>query len=174
MRGGGTAKAAPYVRKAALRWSPIDGGRAGRQLFATFGRDAQTRIVAPVGNSHYNSPQARLDRRFANGFQFGVRYTLSRSGGIAGAGNSDGVPRIVIPEFYRLNEALSGFDRTHNLQLTNITELPFGRNRRWLNGGGAAAAIAGGWQVNGVLSFYTGTPFSITASGTSLNALVRT
>lgn len=153
-----------------LNWSPIDGGRAGRQLFAKFGRDAQTRMVAPVGNSRYNSLQARLDRRFANGLQFGVHYTLSRSIGIAGADNSDGVPRIAIPEFYYLNEALSGFDRTHNLQITNIIELPFGRGRRWLNGDGIAAAIAGGWQMNNVLSFYTGTPFSVTASGTSLNA----
>jgi hypothetical protein len=32
------------------------------------------------------------------------------------------------------------------------------------------AAIAGGWQVNNILSFYSGTPFSVTASGTSLNA----
>jgi hypothetical protein len=153
-----------------LNWSPIDGGRIGRQLFATFARDASTRMVAPVGNSHYNALQARLDRRFADGFQFGVTYTLSRSIGIAGSDNSDGTPRIAIPQFYYLNEALSGFDRTHNLQITNITELPFGRNRRWLNGGGLAAAIAGGWQVNATLSFYSGRPFSVSASGTSLNA----
>ena len=30
--------------------------------------------------------------------------------------------------------------------------------------------IVGGWQVNNILSFYSGTPFSVTASGTSLNA----
>jgi hypothetical protein len=30
--------------------------------------------------------------------------------------------------------------------------------------------VAGGWQVNGILSLYSGTPFSVTASGTSLNA----
>jgi hypothetical protein len=32
------------------------------------------------------------------------------------------------------------------------------------------AAIAGGWQVNNILSFYSGTPFRVTASGTSLNS----
>ncbi len=30
--------------------------------------------------------------------------------------------------------------------------------------------IVGGWQVNNIVSFYSGTPFSVTASGTSLNA----
>jgi hypothetical protein len=99
-----------------------------------------------------------------------VNYTLSKSTGIAGADNSDGIARIKIPEFYDLNRALSGFDRTHNLQITNLTELPFGKGRRWLTRGGFLSAVLGGWQVNNVVSLYSGTPFSVTASGTSLNA----
>jgi hypothetical protein len=153
-----------------LNWSPIGGGQTGRQLNQKFGRAAQTRIIAPIGDTKYDALQARLDRRFADGFQVGVSYTLSKSVGIAGAPDSDNVPRIMIPEFYDLNTSLSPFDRTHNLNITNVTEVPFGPNRRWLNGGGAAAAILGGWQINNLLSFYSGTPFDVTASGTSLNA----
>lgn len=153
-----------------LNWSPIGGGQAGRQLNQKFGRTAQTRVIAPIGDTKYDAMQARLDRRFANGFQLGVSYTLSKSIGIAGAPDSDGTPRIMIPEFYHLNRARSPFDRTHNLNITNVTEVPFGPNRRWLNGGGVAAAILGGWQINNLLSFYSGTPFDVTASGTSLNA----
>jgi len=153
-----------------LNWSPIGGGNAGRQLNAKFGRSAQTRVVAPIGDSQYDALQTRLDRRFANGFQLGVTYTLSKSTGIEGAPNSDGIAAIQIPEFYDLNRALSSFDRTHNVQISNIMELPFGSGRRWLNGGGVAAALAGGWQVNNILSFYSGTPFNVTSSGTSLNA----
>ncbi len=153
-----------------LNWSPIGGGRAGRQLFGPFGRDAQTRMVAPVGDSRYDSLQTRLERRFSGGFQLGIHYTWSKSLGIAGNDDSDGIARIKIPDFYYLNRALSGFDRTHNLQITSLVELPFGRNKRWLNRGGFLAAVLGGWQVNNLLSFYSGTPFSVTASGTSLNA----
>ena len=153
-----------------LNWSPIGGGRTGRPLFVQFGRDAQTRMVAPVGDSHYDSLQARLERRFSNGVQFAMYYTWSKSIGIAGNDNSDDIARIKIPELYHLNRALSGFDRTHNLQITNLTELPFGPNHRWLNRGGFLASVLGGWQVNNILSFYSGTPFSVTASGTSLNA----
>ena len=68
-----------------LNWSPIGGGQAGRQLNQQFGRTAQTRLVAPIGDTKYDALQARLDRRFANGFQIGVGYTLSKSTGIAGA-----------------------------------------------------------------------------------------
>jgi hypothetical protein len=153
-----------------LNWSPIGGGEAGRQLRQRFGRTAQTLLVTNIGDSKYDALQARLDRRFADGFQIGVGYTLSKSTGIAGAPNSDNTASIQIPEFYHLNTAISPFDRTHNLQITNLTELPFGPGRRWLNGGGLLAAIVGGWQVNNILSFTSGTPFNITASGTSLNA----
>jgi hypothetical protein len=153
-----------------LNWSPIGGGEAGRQLRQKFGRTAQTLLVTNIGDSQYDALQARLDRRFANGVQLGVGYTLSKSTGIAGAPNSDNTARIQIPEFYHLNEAISPFDRTHNLQITNLTELPFGPGRPWLNGGGVLAAIVGGWQLNNILSFTSGTPFDITASGTTLNA----
>jgi hypothetical protein len=153
-----------------LNWSPIDGGRTGRQLFGEFGRDAQTRLVAPLGNSDYHALQSGLQRRFANGFQLQANYTWSRSMGIAGNDNSDGTPRINIPEFYHLNRALSGFDRTHALHVLGIVELPFGTGRRWLNNGGVASALLGGWQVNNAVSFYSGTPFRIEADDASLNA----
>ena len=35
---------------------------------------------------------------------------------------------------------------------------------------GWASKLAGGWQVNGLLAAYSGTPFSVSASGNSLNA----
>src|SRR5262249_43343060 len=134
-----------------LNWSPIGGGQAGRQL-AIFGRTAQTRVVAPIGNSQYDALQTRLDRRFANGLQVNVSYTLSKSTGIEGAPDSDGAAAIQIPQYYDLNRALSSFDRTHNLNISNILELPFGKDHRWLKDG-VLGAITGGWMVNNVLSF---------------------
>ncbi len=68
-----------------LNWSPIGGGQPGRQLNRSSDATAQTRIVAPIGDTKYDALQARLDRRFANGVQLGVSYTLSKSTGIAGA-----------------------------------------------------------------------------------------
>ena len=65
-----------------LNWSPIGGGNAGRQLNRQFGRTGQTKQIAPVGDSEYDSLQTRLTRRFQNGFQFGVSYTLSKSEGV--------------------------------------------------------------------------------------------
>jgi len=151
-------------------YATIGGGSAGRQLFARFGRTAPTILIAPVGNTHYNALQAQLSRRLQNGISLNVNYTLAKSMGISGANNSDQAPSIKIPEFYYLNRAPSGFDRRHALNIRSTADLPFGKGRRWLNQGGTLAAIAGGWQVNNILTFRSGTPFTVTASGTSLNA----
>ena len=153
-----------------LNWSPIGGGQAGRQLNRLYGRTASTTITAPVGDSSYDSLQTRLERRFADGFQIGVTYTYSHAEGVAGAPNSDNTARIQIPEYYHLNFGLSDIDRPHAFNITNIIELPFGSGRRWLNREGVASAILGGWQVNNIVSYFSGLPFNVTASGTSLNA----
>ena len=46
-------------------------------------------------------------------------------------------------------------------------------NRRWAQEG-FGKAVFGGWQVNGIFSAYSGTPFTVTSNGTSLNSPVAT
>ena len=128
-----------------LNWAPINGGNAGRQLFRAFGRDATTRLVAPVGNSNYHALQSRLERRFANGFQMQANYTWSRSLGIAGNDDSDGSPLSTSRSSTISTARSTGFDRTHALHLLGIAELPFGKGKRWLNGdGGRRRCLAAG------------------------------
>jgi hypothetical protein len=45
--------------------------------------------------------------------------------------------------------------------------LPFGKGKNWASSG-VAAALLGGWQINSLLSLYSGTPFTVTADGNSL------
>jgi hypothetical protein len=61
---------------------------------------------------------------------------------------------------YRRNYALAGFDRPYNFQMYANYELPFGKGKRWASGG-AGSKIAGGWQLNGILSRESGTPFTL-------------
>jgi hypothetical protein len=153
-----------------LNYAPINGGNSGRLLAQRFGRTAETRLVAPVGNSAYDSLQVSLERRFAAGLHAGLAYTRSKSLGICCSENSDGLSAIQIPEYDKLNRSLTSSDIPHNLTTNAIWELPFGRGRRWASGGGVGSWLAGGWQVNGILSLVSGFPFSVSSSGTSLNA----
>ena len=153
-----------------LNYAPINGGNTGRLLAVKFGRTAETRLVTPIGNSHYDSLQSSLERRFSRGLHLGVSYTWSKAIGVCCSDNSDGLSAIQIPEYSKLNRALTNTDSPHNLTMNGVWELPFGKGRRWATGGGPASWLAGGWQINGIFSAVSGGVFSVTSSGTSLNA----
>jgi hypothetical protein len=144
-------------------------GDAGRPYFSRFRRTAETGLLTNVGWSDYDSLQTALQRRFSNGFQLNVAYTWSRTFGICCDNLADNPPQIQAMDYFSLNEARLNSDRPHNFQASFILELPFGNGKRFLNNGGAMAAIVGGWQVNGLFSAYSGPPFSVTSAATSLN-----
>ena len=69
---------------------------------------------------------------------------------------------------FNRNRATSNFDRTHVFQIGYVYELPFGKTKKWATSG-VSAAILGNWQLNGLFSAVSGGPFTVTASGSSLN-----
>ena len=148
---------------------PNGTGLASAPFNVKFGRTASTQFVGPIGGSHYDSWQTTLDRRFAHGFQVNVAYTWSKAIGSQPQSNSDQGPSIPLFEYYYLNRARLDIDRPHNFHLSTINELPFGKGKKWITDG-VGAAIMGGWQVNAIFSRQSGVPFSVGASGTSLNA----
>ncbi|UCF38525.1 MAG: TonB-dependent receptor, partial [Acidobacteriota bacterium] len=152
-----------------LNWGPLGGGRDGQQLVDAFGRTAGTNATDNAGHTRYNSLQTRLMRRFSSGYAVGASYTWSKAMASGFEGDdSDSSLKIDIPELFDLNRQVSIIDRTHNFQLTNIWELPFGPGQKFLNDGGVMSHILGGWQVNNIISWYSGTPFDI-GGGQSTN-----
>jgi hypothetical protein len=143
----------------------IGRGNAGRPL-NRFGRNATTTFLAPVGTGQYNAMQTKLERRFAQGVQFNANYTWSKS--IGPVDNSDSSPSIKALDYFDLNRVVRSFDRTHSMNLSAIWELPFGKGRRWASSG-ASSWILGGWQINNIISLMSGAPFTVSASGNSLN-----
>ncbi len=145
----------------------IGGGQNGRPLRQKFGRTATTTFIAPLGTGQYNGMQAKLERRFSQGMMFNAAYTWSKS--IGPIDNSDSSPSVKALAYMDLNRVVRSFDRTHNLQLTNIWELPFGKGRKWSPSNPGVSWIVSGWQVNNIFSIMSGAPFSVSASGTSLD-----
>ncbi|HEV2245350.1 MAG TPA: hypothetical protein VGW37_01740, partial [Terriglobia bacterium] len=125
---------------------------------------------SPVGSGHYDSLQAVLSRRFTGGLMLQVNYTYSKA--ISNIDNSDGSPgdeKLQVFNLMNLNQTVTDYDRTQNLQILHVWELPFGKGKRWLSSGGPAGLIAGGWQVSGLASFLSGPPFSIYSNGNGFN-----
>jgi hypothetical protein len=146
----------------------IGAGNAGRPFFPNFGRTVTTQLVTPVGHTKYNSLQATLERRFANGIQVNTAYTWSKAVGVCCNDNSDGGPQVQKLDSMYLNSAAMGFNRPHNLTTNVIYELPFGRGKRF-GSSGPLSAILGGWQMNAMARMTSGSPFTVTSDGASLN-----
>jgi len=143
-------------------------GNAGLPLYTRFGRTAATTIYKNDAGSSYDSLQATLDRRFVEGVMVKVSYTFGKAIGLAD--NSASGLTWNMPSQYARNRALAGYDRTHNFRFASVVELPFGKGKRWASQNPAARVLLGGWQANGIFSSYSGTPFTVTCSGSSVNA----
>jgi hypothetical protein len=151
-----------------LNAAPPGGGTTGRPLYILFGRGVSTEIHTPFGTSNYNALQTSLNRRFHAGLLLKLSYTWSKT--INFNDNSDSSLMFGHPSVHQRNRALAGYDRPHNFRFAYVAELPFGAGKPWANRNLLGAALLGGWQVNGIFSVYSGSPFSVSASGTSLNA----
>ena len=92
-------------------------------------------------------------------------YTLSRAKNEV---DDDGWSQLTwsAPSLRSRNYALAGFDRPQMFNLAFVYELPYkvaSANNKLVG------SIFGDWQVNGIYSAVSGTPFTITASNAGLN-----
>jgi hypothetical protein len=118
------------------------------------------RNYANTASSIYHSLQLSMERRFKSGFSAGAHYTWSSfidtasdpfnpsvRGEVAVAQNS----------FDRQAErARSTYDRPQRLSVNAVYELPAYRSQR-----GVSGRFLGGWQIGGVLTLQSGTPFGV-------------
>ena len=128
-------------------------------LFQKWGRTAATTFLEPLGTGHYDSLQTSLQRRFSAGLQLGVNYTYGKAINLVDA--SSGTPNIQAVNYLSMNRAVTGYDLTHNVAITNIWELPFGRGKKWAASKGLVTPVVSGWQINNVISVFSGAPFNV-------------
>ena len=117
---------------------------------------------AEFGIANYNSLQVTVRRRLTHGIQFGVAYTYSKAlsdvtgsgtfaGGAGGVSGDNSNPRQ--------GYGPSGFDIPQRLVTSFLWNLPSpGKNNAFVH------ALAGGWDLSGVLSFQDGFPLTFTNS----------
>lgn len=112
-------------------------------------------IPTPDVNANFNSMNARLTRRFAQGFQFDVLYRWSKSIDTLSNEGPGAVTNQTFPQDLRQERGPSDYDVRHNLAISGLWDLPLFRNRRDFVG-----KAFGGWQLDGILSAHTGFPWT--------------
>ncbi len=146
-----------------LNYAEPGTGNAGRQFFAQSG----TANILDWGawtTSKYHSLQMQLNRPFKNGLLLKGAYTWSKA---MNDTDDDGWTGLTwnIPSQMHRNYARAGYDRTHILQMAAVYELPFMRESQNILG-----YLVKDWQVNGIFSAFSGTPFSIGGNNPALLA----
>jgi hypothetical protein len=121
--------------------------------------------ISGIADSSYNALQVSLKRRFAHGFSMLASYTLSKtlddvssfnitgsaSQSVAGENDLAQNPFDVKSEWGR-----SMFDARHRLVISYQWDLPWYKHpNNWYG------HILGNWQVNGITTFMSNTPFTV-------------
>jgi len=118
-----------------------------------------------IGQSKYNAFQFRLQQRATKGLTYLISYTRSKSMDV-GCSGSFGAEGCEVTDTYNLNidRSVSGFDLPNIFSASWVYEIPFGKGKSFSSPSRFVNYVLGNWEVNGILSFYSGVPFDVTIS----------
>ena len=142
---------APYVPG-----SSTSGNINQRRLYQPF---AGIETLEANGNSTYHALQLTLKKRFSAGYTILSSYTFSKFIDLAaddGHGSTSSTATDPFKWFY--DRGISDLNIEQRFVTSFLYELPVFRNSRGWRG-----TLLGEWQLNGIVTLQTGTPFSVTA-----------
>jgi hypothetical protein len=146
-----------FGRELCSQKDPVGITNTNGRLNPNYGR---LRVWENVNNSIYNSLQLSLSRQMSHGLQFAVHYTWGHaidngstwhSGATSSNHEGAGEGYSSDQTMPRLDRGNSIFDIRHTLSMNYVYELP-----KFQNHGRVVAAVLGGWQLNGTISYHTG------------------
>lgn len=108
-------------------------------------------------NSNYHSMQLFVQRRFGEANQVNLAYTWSHNLTDNQTSTVSTAPQDINNIRAEYGRAL--LDRRHVLNINYIYELPFFTKQHDFIG-----KVLGGWQASGIISYFTGVPFTVTSA----------
>jgi hypothetical protein len=115
--------------------------------------------VLGQGNSIYHSLQVSAEKRFRQGLSFLASYTYAH-----GIDDGDFIGARQDLNNLRAERGNSATDLRQHFAGSWTWSLPLAQHSS-----GILGAVAGGWQANGILSLYSGLPFTVSSSINTLN-----
>ena len=122
------------------------------------------------GDSHYEALQIQAEKRYSRGLQFVVGYTYGKC-----ISNSDATfvgesTSIQNGRDFHQQAGLCTQDFRQRLTVSWVYDLPIGRGKALLGAAPRGVDLAlGGWQVNGIYTARSGSPFTVTQPGDAPN-----
>ncbi|HKC88003.1 MAG TPA: hypothetical protein VKG02_18600, partial [Blastocatellia bacterium] len=149
--------------------APVPGAGAvnPRRPFPTFGA---INLFTGFGHSSYHSLQAKVERRFRNGFSLLSSYTWSHA--LDNTQDTEDTTSATIPQNQFNTNAEKGhstYDLRHRSVTSVIYDLPLGREGKWLGGSKVTRLILGGFQLAGIFVAQSGQPVNLSVAGNPAN-----
>jgi hypothetical protein len=120
-------------------------------------------VMNAPSHSKYNAVYIKTQKRFSHGISFLSSFSYGKSiDNGSGIRTSVGDPLTPSNNYdLELETGPSAFDFRKRWTTSWIWELPFGQDRRFMNRGGVADFVLGGWQLGGILTLQDGFPFTV-------------
>jgi outer membrane receptor protein involved in Fe transport len=145
--------------------------------FALDGRNTQAFRLMPKingtggysagdANNKYHAFNLRVEKRFSQGLNFLLNYSIQKNLETNGSGDSsysqNGGTSLPLYAFDRSRDnGPAPLDIPQRFVFSYAYEMPWGKGKRWLNAGGPLDKILGGWQINGITTLRGGFPTDI-------------
>jgi hypothetical protein len=139
-------------------------------LAKLYGRTIDMSMWDGIGYGAYDSLQTNLNRSFSGGLMVQGSYTFGKALNMTDENGWASLRGFNWEPMLKRNYSPAGYDRRHMLAVGWVYELPFGRSKKF-NLTGLADHVLGGWSMNGMFSAYSGTPFTVTGSSSSLQCI---
>ncbi len=144
---------------------------ANLPLAKLYGKTIGTNMWDGFGYGAYDSLQAILQKNFTQGLFVRSSYTFGKALNMTDEDGWTGLRLWNWEPMIRRNYGLANYDRTQSYTMAFNYELPVGRGKKFGIGNKALDLIAGGWKLAGTFVAYTGTPFYVSGSGSSLQCI---
>lgn len=151
-----------------LPFGPAPTPVASRRIFPFY---TSVNQQVPFGNLSYNAFTWKVEKRFSKGLQFLSTFTWAHTiDNVLENLNQAGGQGSLVPYNRKFDRGNSVSDIRRNYHLGATYELPIGRAKTWLTGGGPLDKLLGGWQAGGFLSLRSGIPFTVLEQAGIANA----
>ena len=138
------------------------GTAAAARTSTQFGWTQGIDFFCNCATNSYDALQTKLTKRFADGYSLQVNYTLQKAE--QDGGEYFQTPLAPAAGLFdtALNRGPADWDRTHNLVVSLVAELPIGRGRPYLSDiSPVMNLLVGGWQFNTNTFIQSGLPFNV-------------
>jgi len=133
------------------------------------GQGGVAKITQTESASNYNALQAVYRQRLTAGLELTANYTYSHS--LTDNIGFYGVYNIWSGQYYQQNAydpkgewGPAGSDTRHNISVTGVYDLPFGRGKQFgANWNPVVNSAIGGWRLSGAQVFYSGFPVTVSS-----------